>query len=158
VWLATTTTLTGAKWWQAVAGSYTSVSLNSRIGLYTFSAGTLTLVAATKSALNGDNGLMWQQSNNSVGSKPFDVGGVSTTYTPPAVGLYYIGFLYNQSTQATAPTVGYAASILSAGLASFDFTNTSALFLNKNAQSDLPTSMAMSTMVVIVTRPFMAVY
>jgi hypothetical protein len=131
VYLPKAATLTGVKFIQTVQGSYTSDNYNG-IGLYTYSAGTLTLVASTT-----DDGNLWKGTSSTVQSKAF-----SSTYAA-AAGLYYVGFLYNSSAQTTAPSI-LQFTLGNAGAVTADFTNSAKLNGTLAAQNTLPSSQAMS--------------
>lgn len=131
VYLSKAATITGVKWLQRVTGSYTADNEN-RIGLYTYSAGTMTLVASC-----ANDGTLWSTVGTSTyGSKAF-----SGTYSA-AAGLYFVGALYNTSAQTTAPTVG-GSTISVAAQNTIDFTN-SAKLSSFVTTATLPTSQAMS--------------
>jgi hypothetical protein len=99
VWLPTAQTITGVKWYQATAGSYTSNNYNG-VGLFTYSGGTLTLVASST-----DDGTIWTTTSQTWGSKAF-----SSTYNA-AAGLYFIGYIYSSSAQTTAPAIAGAGNL-----------------------------------------------
>lgn len=132
VYLSKSATITGVKWLQRVTGSYTADNEN-RIGLYEYSAGTMTLVASC-----ANDGTLWSTVGTSTyGSKAF-----TTPYSAAGVGLYFIGAIYNSSAQTTAPTVG-GATVSVAAQTTIDFTN-SAKLSSYVTTSTLPTSQAMS--------------
>jgi len=111
VYLAKAATLTGIKWMQTIIGNYTANNEN-RVGLYTYSAGILTLVASS-----ADDGNLWKTaSSGTMGSKAF-----SSTYAASA-GLYFIGLLWNSSSTVAAPQIGIGAN-LGAVVNTSDFTN-----------------------------------
>lgn len=121
VYLAKAQTITGVKWMQLTAGNYTANNYNG-IGLYSYSGGTLTLVASST-----NDGNIWKvNSTNLFQSKAF-----SSTYAA-AAGVYYVGALYCSSAQTTAPGI-YAAVT---GNATYDFT--SVISSTLNAQTSLP--------------------
>lgn len=134
IYLATTQTLTGVMWYCATQGSYTANNKN-RIGLYTMASGTLTLVASST-----DNGNLWKATANTYVKTAF-----SGTYSA-AAGLYYIGFIYCESAQTTAPIMGNRTGAINAVVHQLDFTNsnTEAAFLT--TQTDLPSTQALSGM------------
>jgi hypothetical protein len=121
-------TITGAKWFQITAGVYTADNYNG-IGLYTYSGGTLTLVASST-----DDGTIWK--NTGAQSKAF-----SSPYSASA-GVYYIGFLYNSSAQTTAPSL-VGAQNKSSGTY-IDFTNSAKINATLTAAT-LTTPVAMSS-------------
>ena len=65
VWLDKAQTITGVKWYQTVAGNYTGDNYNG-VGLYSYSGGTITLVASSTNDAN-----IWKATANTVGSKAF---------------------------------------------------------------------------------------
>jgi hypothetical protein len=125
VWLPIDATITGVKWYQNITGAYTANNYNG-IGLYTYSGGTLTLVASST-----NDGNIWQAAGGWA-SKAF-----SATYAATA-GLYFIGLLYCQSAQTTAPAI--MASALSNAPSDLDFTNTAKLSATLGSQTTLPSS------------------
>ncbi len=83
VYLPVAATLTGVKWFQSVQGVYTSNNYNG-VGLYTYSEGTLTLVASST-----NDGNIWKGTGNTFTSKAF-----SSTYAA-AAGVYFVCALYS---------------------------------------------------------------
>lgn len=138
-------TLTGVKFIQRAQGSYTADN-NNRLGLYSYSAGTLTLVASC-----ANDGNLWKGTADTLITVPF-----SSTYAASR-GVYYVGFLYNNSAQTTAPSlVGFGAPS-NFVFSSMDFTNSAKLCATLSAQTDLPASTTMAAL--SRTNPFfMAVY
>lgn len=106
-------TVTGVKFIQLTQGNYTADN-NNRIGLYTVSAGVLTLVAS--SANNGD---LWKGAAGTI-TVPFDVPYVATA------GVYYVGYIYNSSAQVTAPTIAGTPQVSVGGL-NMDLANSNML-------------------------------
>lgn len=128
-------TITGVKWWQVTQGVYTADN-NNRIGLYSYSGGTLTLVASC-----ADDGTLWKGASNSFQTKAF-----SASYAASA-GLYFIGMLYNSSAQTTQPTIGvYTASAYSGSASTHDFTNSAKFAGTLAGQTNLPSPQLMSGM------------
>ncbi len=126
-------TITGVKWYQQTQGTYTAADYNG-VGLYSYSAGALTLVASST-----DDGNIWKGVSASVQSKAF-----STPYSA-AAGLYVVAALYNQSAQTTAPAVG-SNSVVNAALIGFDFTNSAKIASTLAAQATLPASTTMAAL------------
>lgn len=118
-------TITGAVWFQDVQGAYTASNYNG-IGLFSYSAGTLTLVASTT-----DDGNIWKAAASTASQKAF-----STPYVA-AAGIYYLGFLWCSSATVTTPALGVRVN-LRAGISSFDFTNSAKLSSFVNAVTALP--------------------
>jgi hypothetical protein len=140
-------TITGVKWWQSIIGNYTSNN-NNKVGLYSYSGGTLTLVASS-----ADDGTLWKTfASGSLGNKAF-----SASYAA-AAGQYYVGLIYNQSAVVTAPTLGVAANMVNAAVQSLDFTNSAKLQGIITGQTDLPATQAMSGVTAIVNQTWVGVY
>ena len=84
-------------------------------------------------------GNIWQTaSSNSMGSKAF-----SSTYSASA-GIYYVGILYNNSAQTTAPQIGVSTVLSNSTVSSADFTNSAKMYGNLLSQNTLPSTQAMS--------------
>ena len=132
VYLSKSATITGVKWLQRVTGNYTPDNEN-RIGLYEYSAGTMTLVASC-----ANDGTLW----SSVGTLTYGSKAFTTPYAAAGTGLYFVGAIYNSSAQTTAPTVG-GSTVSVAAQTTIDFTN-SAKLSSYVTTSTLPTSQAMS--------------
>lgn len=124
VYISQAATITGAWFLQVTQGNYTADNYNG-IGLYSYSAGTLTLVASTT-----NDGNIWKTAASTYASKAF-----STPYSA-AAGVYYVGFLYNSSAQTTAPSVGgkVSAAVLNGSITS----NSASFFHYKTSQTALP--------------------
>jgi hypothetical protein len=131
VYVPIATTMTGVKWFQGAQGDYTADNYNG-LGLYTYSGGTITLVASST-----NDGNIWKGTSNTWQSKAF-----SATYLASA-GVYFIGALYNSSAQVTAPSIGSSATMLNATVTTQDFTN-SAKLVSSVAGASLPATQAMS--------------
>jgi hypothetical protein len=131
VYLPQAATLTGVKWVQQASGSYTANNYNG-VGLYTYSGGTLTLVASST-----NDGACWSQGSAAMNSKAF-----SSTYSASA-GLYFIAAMYSSSAQTTAPTLMGVSTLVNASM-SMDLTNNAKLSGAIGTQTALPTPQAMS--------------
>lgn len=147
VYLSTPQIITGAAFVQAVQGNFTGDTSNV-MGLYTYSSGTLTLVASTT-----DDQTIWKNTVGTLGQKAFNNG----TYVANA-GLYYVGFLYHSSAQTTAPGIASnsaaAATYIKTGL-----TNSTSFIGTLAGQTALPTSQAFSGLTTTtVNYPFAALY
>ena len=103
-------TITGFKWKQATAGSYTANNYNGG-ALYSYSGGTLTLVASST-----NDGNIWTASSGTIGSKAF-----SSTYSATA-GLYFVAIIWSASATTTAPSLGTLTATSSINTVT-DFTN-----------------------------------
>jgi len=140
-------TITGFKWPQGSAGNYTANNYNGG-GLYSYSGGTLTLVASST-----DDGNIWKTTTNTTGSKAF-----SATYSA-SQGSYYLVLLYCSSIQVTAPTIYGASTSFSTPFVTYDFTNSAKLFGTKVSQTSLPATVAMSTITgATLALPFVSLY
>lgn len=147
VYLNTSQTLTGVKWWQGALGSYTANNEN-RVGLYSYSGGTLTLVASST-----NDGNLWQTAASaSMGSKAF-----SSTYAA-AAGLYYVAFLYCRSAAVTVPQIGLCANIQNANIQALDFTNSAKIWAYKTGVTALPATQAMSGLTADVGNFWISIY
>ena len=144
IYIPTAQTITGAHWIQATAGNYTGADYNG-IGLYSYSGGTLTLVASTT-----NDSEIWKATTGSVGTKAF-----SSTYAASA-GVYYIAWLYNQSAQTTAPVLG-AKPNLTTGTQGI-FTDSAALAYTQTLQTSLPASVATTSLAVSATVAWIGLY
>jgi len=88
-------TITGAAWFQTIAGSYTGANYNG-LALYSYSGGTLTLVDSS----TRDN-TIWTATTATWNSKAF--AGGTRTLSP---GIYYVAAFYNNSAVTTNPQIG----------------------------------------------------
>lgn len=131
LYLQQTLTLTGVKIHCPNTGNYTGNNYNG-VGLYTYSSGTLTRVAFTTNDAN-----FWKPTANVVTAKPF-----ATPYSATA-GMYFLGALYCNSAQTTAPTL-LNVSMGSTTTASLDFTNSAKIFGTVSTLTALPATQAMS--------------
>lgn len=138
IWLPGPQTLTGVKWWQAVQGNFTGDN-NNRIGLYTYSGGTLTLVASS-----ANDSTLWK----TTGTQAFGNKAFSSTYAA-AGGLYFIGLLYNNSAQTTAPQLVALNSTYVASGGALDYTNSAKSMGYVSGLNDLPSTQAMTGVNVI---------
>jgi len=137
-------TVTGVKWQQITQGNYTADN-NNRIGLYSVAAGVLTLRASC--ANDGD---LWKGAAGCI-TKAFTV-----PYAAPA-GLYYIGYLYNQSAQVTGPAIAAHVGLQSL-VSALDFTNGN-LLSSYFAGADLqPSTTTMATASQATASAFFILY
>lgn len=126
-------TITGVKWSQVTQGSYTANNYNG-VALYTYSAGTLTLVASST-----NDGNIWKATSLTWNAKAF-----SSTYSASA-GIHFIGLMYSQSAQVSAPLISCGPAYSYAGATVYDFSNSAKLSSNAQSQTSLPSSIAMSS-------------
>jgi hypothetical protein len=115
VYLPKDATVTGVKFYQNTQGNFTGNNTNS-ISLYSYSGGTLTKVAESA---NDEN--IWKAASGSWQTTPF-----ASTYAA-AAGIYFVGLLYNNSAQTTAPSIGKLADNLGGNSVIADFTNSAKL-------------------------------
>ena len=150
VWLPEDSTLTGVSFLTRVQGNFTG-DANNKVGLYTYSGGTLTLVA---SSANDQN--IWKSVPGSTGAwteVPF-----SSTYVATA-GLYFVAVLYNQSAQTTAPVIAGMAAVSFQASATADFADSAKWAGFLNSQTDLPATQAMSGITAVsAAHPLLCVY
>jgi hypothetical protein len=133
VWLPNDATITGVNWIQVTAGDYTPNNYNG-VGLYTYSGGTLTLVASST-----DDGNIWKGTAQTYLSKAF-----SSPYNA-AAGLYFIGALYCRSAAVTPPAImSCSGTTPSVAVITEDFTNSTKLTGTVNSLTALPATQAMS--------------
>lgn len=124
--------ITGVKFYQAIQGNYTANNYNG-VGLYTYSGGTMTLVASST-----NDGNIWKGTGDTWQTKAF-----SSTYNA-AAGIYFIAALYCRSAQTTAPQIG-TNLYLSGGVGVFDFSNSAKISSTVfHSQTSLPASQASS--------------
>lgn len=146
VYLPTAQTLTGVQYYQGIQGSYTA-DQNNYIGLYSYSAGNITLVANTT-----NNGNLWKATANTMNSVAF-----TGTYAA-AAGLYFVGALYHSSAEVTAPTLGAGGAITNAGVVTVDFTNSAKLLGTVTGQTSLPSPQAFSGIIAAQTPYWFGLY
>jgi len=139
-------TITGVAYNLKTQGNYTPDNYNG-IGLYSESAGPLTLRASTA----GGAGTIWSQTAN------FYKVAFETPYVVAAPGLYYIGLLYNTSAETTAPVIAGGGSIVST-VNAIDFTNSRKICGVVATQATLPDSQALSGVTSNGSLPFLFLY
>jgi hypothetical protein len=144
-WLEVGATITGVKFYQMTAGSYTADQTN-QVGLYSYSGGTLTLVASS-----ANNGSLWTGTANTYITAAF-----STPYVA-AAGQYFVGFVYNSSAQTVAPAIRTAGSLDNANLQTMDFTNSAKLY-GRATGNALPSTVTMSSLTEDSSRPWFEIY
>jgi hypothetical protein len=153
VYLQTPQTLSGITWFQNVLGVYTPNNEN-KVGLYSYTGGTATLVASSS-----NDGNMWSGSYipaaTSYVTKSF-AGSISAS-----PGFYYIAMLMSFSAASTAPTFFASANIGTNTVASraLDFTNGAALVAGRSTVASLPGSITVSTYTAVInTNIWAAIY
>ena len=147
VYLPKGATITGVRFYVRVLGAYTGDN-NNRIGLYSYSNGVLTLVASSPNSAT-----LWTNAANSVQQIAFSVPYVATA------GMYYVGFLYNQSVQTTAPALasGVAINNLAMSSTAMGFANSAKLHGTANG-TDLPASINMTAITASTVPTWVALY
>ena len=140
-------TLTGVQWVQIQAGVYTANN-NNKIGLYSYSGGTLTLVASST-----NDGNLWKATGGTLGSKAF-----SSTYTTVAGTMYFAAIIYSTSAQTTVPQLYGTNAISQAPVFTNDFTNSAKIGSFITGQTDLPATQAMSGLTTNSNFMYLAVY
>ena len=147
--IPSTATITGVKWYQGTNGVYTSTAGTS-VALYTYSAGTITLVASSS------NQSIFSSSYGS--ATTWRTASFTSTYTATP-GIYYIGFCWNPSATTTAPTLGTSPQISLAVGSTYDYTNSAAVAMVRNSLGTCPSSQALSGMSAAVqTLYYLALY
>lgn len=145
VYLSKSSTITGIRVYSRTAGNYTGDN-NNRVGLYSYSSGTLTLVASSANTSN-----LWTSAANAYQTISF-----SSTYAA-APGIYFVALIYNNSAQTTAPALASGTALNNAAMASMAFTNSAKLF-GTSTGTDLPASIAMSSVTASTAPTWVAFY
>jgi hypothetical protein len=146
VYLPKAATLTGVKFYQSTQGNFTGDQTNS-ISLFSYSGGTKTKVAESANDAN-----IWKGTSNTWQTVAF-----ASTYVA-AAGLYFVGFLYNQSAQTTAPALGALTASANAAVNGVDFTNSAKLHSSRSGQNTVASTYAMSLSGLTNTRHYAALY
>lgn len=133
IYIPRTMTITGARFFMQVQGNYTA-DQNNYVALYSYNAST---GVADRVAISDNNGDVWKATLRSFFSVPFHDQYIA------APGVYFIGVLYNNSAQVTAPALlyntGYATSAMLFGL-----PNSGKTSFNTGSNNTLPTSITLS--------------
>jgi hypothetical protein len=139
IYLQTTEILSGVIWYNGTGTGTYVASNENRVGLYSYSGGTLTLLASST-----NDPTMWSSSYNAANS--FVTKSFSSTYSA-SPGLYYIGVLQSFASATSVPTVGSAQNIISSALTFrlVNFTNGAVLTGVKTTVTSLPGSVAINT-------------
>lgn len=149
LYIPVATTISGFSWWQNTQGDYVADNENS-ISLYSYDgAGGLTEVATT-----GNDGNLWKGSSFTFQTKTLSGGG---TYNA-AAGVYFIAFLYNNSSQTTAPTIGAGPATTNTLVSENGYTNSAKHIGTRTAQTTLPGTETMSNLARSGSYYFMSVY
>jgi len=146
------TTITGIKWYRTnTPGVYTSTNYNG-VGLYSYSGGTLTLVASSS-----NDGTIW--SSSYAGNNTFVTKSFQTSYNA-SPGIYFAVALYCSSAQTTAPIIGSGPSaIFNINVTAYDYPNSAKHFIATAATvTTLASSVAISTYAASLTQTYLALY
>lgn len=108
-------TITGVAWYQNVQGSYTGNNYNG-VGLYSYSAGTLTLIDTSTRDAN-----IWTAASSTWSTKAL-AGGQRTL----APGIYYVAAFYNNSSVTTNPQIATVSNATTTQAYSMPLTTNSA--------------------------------
>lgn len=138
VYLPKSAPITGVAFISGVAGVFTGNNVNG-LCLYAINNGTLTKVAETANAE-----AVWKNAANTLVKAAF-----ASQYTANP-GFYWVGALYCNSAQTTAPSLRSAASVVT-GIPTLDFANSVKIYASLAAQITLPAAPAMSALTVQLT-------
>lgn len=133
VYLDAPSTITGAKFLMNTQGNYTASDYNG-VALFSVSGSTLTLVAS--SANDGD---IWKAASGTIITKAF------TTPYVAQPGLYYIGALYNNSAETTAPQLGATNTGFLFSINQGEFTNGRSITARTFPGAALPASFTITS-------------
>jgi len=126
VYIEELTTITGVRYMLDQAGVYTADGYNG-VGLYSYSAGTYTLVASST-----NDGNIWKATEYTAASKAF-----SSTYAA-SPGLYFVAALYNTSSESTEPLLKGGAQTTNAFAVVYGLTNNAKVNATLATQASLP--------------------
>lgn len=146
IWLPRAETITGVKFYQGTQGNFTGDNFNG-IGLFSYSEGVLTQVAVTANDAN-----IWKGTSGTWQTVAF------TTPVALQPGLYFVCYMYSNSAESTAPTIGVAQPVGASGVAVGDFTNSAKLNANQTSQTTMPSTVNMSSLNSFTTRYFTELY
>jgi len=132
IYIPRTQTITGINFYMATTGIYTTSHYNG-VALYSYSAGTMTLVDSTTRSST-----VFKATVNTTVSAAFP-----STYSASR-GVYYVAILYSQSAVTTPPAFGSPTSVANIGIQQLNFTNSATLAGDISGQTALPTTQTMS--------------
>jgi hypothetical protein len=138
--------ITGIAFVQVTQGAYTADNTN-QVGLYSYAAGTLTLIPSST-----NNGNLWKQPRGTFKKEPFSA---AVDVTP---GVYFLGFLWNNSAPGITPTIAAAAPSVDGVTAVLDLPLSGKTYGVLLAQTNLPASQAMSGINSTGAHPWLALY
>ena len=139
-------TISGIGFMMRTQGIYTASNEN-RLGLYSFAAGTLTLIASS-----ADNPNLWKDVTGTFHKENF------SAHVDVLPGNYWIGALYNFSAQTNAPAIVAGPAVQIPDLSSLDFPNSALTYGSKGSTLTLPSSQAMSGVTANSNRPWFVLY
>jgi hypothetical protein len=137
-------TATGVMFVQTTQGDYTASNYNG-VGLYSFSGGTLTLIASSK-----NEGALWKQPAPSVKRQNFS----ATVDLGP--GQYWIAALYNRSAEVVQPFIAGGPNVVTSIVRALD-TGVSTYAFTTSITA-LPSTIILSTMAAAAPSPWFALY
>lgn len=146
VWVPYNFTSTGAMFLMVTQGNFTGDQTNA-LALYSYSGGTLTKVAETANDQN-----IWKNAANAF---------VKVAWaTPVAVtrGVYFVGAIYNNSAQVTAPTLLTAGSYVATTMATTDLTNSAKIRGTVAAQNSFPATQASTGITAVAGCSWFGIY
>jgi len=146
------TTITGVRWYRTVTGGVYTANNYNGVGLYSYSGGTLTLVASSS-----NDGTIW--SSSYAGTNIFTTKSFQTSYNA-SPGIYFAVALWCRSAQTTAPIIGSGPSAtFNANVSAYDYTNSAKHFIQTSATiTTLASSVAISTYAGSLTQVYLALY
>lgn len=150
VWVPYSFTCTGIKWWMGALFVGTGDQTND-IALFSYSAGTLTKIAETASSNT------FYSSNVTANTL------ITTAWASPVAltggQIYYVGWIYNNSAQTTAPTIGGGQALTASGVALGDYANSAKLYGIHTGQTAQPaTTRLMSSLSQTTSKPYAGLY
>lgn len=149
IYVPYTATITGCRVYRSNTTSFVTSSDYNGMGLYSYDgAGTLNIVASSSNSPT-----VWGPGAAAITLSAF------SSLTSVSPGVYYIGILYNRTSQTTAPTLVAATSPANINLCKVDFTNSAALYFSfGTTNTSLPTSIATSACTVLTSRIYTSLY
>lgn len=147
VYIKTAQSITGVKFLQTVQGAYTATN-NSKVALYSYSAGTMTLVASC-----ANDTTLFKGTAHAVKAVAF-----SSPYSA-AAGIYFVGLLLNGTIDVTQPQIGGGWVYENTAAVTADLTNSAKLSCTTaSTVTDLPASLAMSAAITNNNRIWVGLY
>jgi hypothetical protein len=135
IWNAYANDVTGLTFFQTQQGNYTGDS-NNLVALYTFDS-TTTL---TRRAISTNNANLWKATANTWATELF-----ASPYSAGASQPLYVGLLYHQSAETTAPKILATNAPIHTNVYNFTISPSSGIFLGKRTgQTTCPSSIAIS--------------